>query len=1062
MKNITKMTVFAALALVFAASCAKETEPAPDKAGRELHFTVTTAANVPVKSYLDNNLDGSYTPKWSNGDAIAVFTQSITASTTKADGILTNQKEDGTTAEFNGVLTAADEGVFKAVSPAGRFVQGYAPVDGAEYVGVSLGDPDNNYVQKPTNETIDPDCDILVSKPVSYALDGTDVLLYDIYFKRIMSVVKINVNGPESLAGEKIKNFTLTSSAATLAGRAKIDVTNAKIDKWTVQCNSIKAEYAAEADMPVLYDADNLFNSVYLVANPTTLATGTTLTFSGETDNYNFSKEVTLASDIIFPESQIAVINLALAETNLTNKVSYTWSKADLADIAGDDEVVIAMKTSDGYYTLTSEKGSSASPTAVSITVSDGELTGTPKAELIWNISNLSGTLTIYPKGQTAKWLYATDTNKGVRVGTGTYKDFSISGNYLKVKTDKTDRYLGIYSKQDWRCYENTTGNITGQTLCFFVKGNSKTALESPTNLSVSGTKTVSWDAVSGAASYNVTIGSETYTSETNSYDASAIEDEYYDVAVVAIPSDTDNYKKSAAATLTAAKFGTPTLTTPELKEGAVDETSVAVTWTVDERATEGYICEIYADETKVAADIVTGGSVAFSGLASGQPYTVKVYAKAVAGDKAYAASAVATIDLKTKPTYQVQDVTEAGTYTIKGLTVYAIANDYYAIVGDGTGYLLLYNGSKHGLAVGNTLDAAGSIKALNQVWKFDSPTISNKAAGSAPTYSGTVEATEDWLSAYATTSSVQYIHAKGTQSGRKITVGSQVLYLSAANSDTDGKAVEVYGFIYGYDTSYKNSNFVATSIDIDNTSPTLSIDKSAKTWAATETDAFVITVTVNSEGGDWTVSPETLDWASIVVNKTAGTITVTPNGENTAETAYESTLTVTHTSDASLSKTISLKQNVAGAAVETKVSSLVLSSSKKFGTSSGSQLSADDDASWIVTTSEGTIQNSYQSAYYGQQFGTSKASWTGYFTSDFTGKTVSKIEIVANTGSKATVAATVGGVAFGNAVSVTKKTNTEVSYTFEGNSAGGEIRLTVSDTKEAFYLGKIIVTYVE
>lgn len=1060
MKNITKMTVFAALALVFAASCAKETEPAPDKAGRELHFTVTTAANVPVKSYLDNNLDGSYTPKWSNGDAIAVFTQSITASTTKADGILTNQKEDGTTAEFNGVLTAADEGVFKAVSPAGRFVQGYAPVDGAEYVGVSLGDPDNNYVQKPTNETIDPDCDILVSKPVSYAPDGTDVLLYDIYFKRIMSVVKINVNGPESLAGEKIKNFTLTSSVATLAGRAKIDVTNAKIDKWTVQRNSIKAEYAAEADMPVLYDADNLFNSVYLVANPTTLATGTTLTFSGETDNYNFSKEVTLASDIVFPESQIAVINLALAETTFTPKTTPTASYTiefnstvkNLTDVSQTTKASTFVIVGTDYLTetpfssITKAYYGGDATTGLPLRVGTSKDSGSITISLS-ELGQVDATNIVLSAKQ-----YSSDKSKNIGVN-GSAKQ--------KPGADYTDLSFELDGDKLTSIKLDTDGYIYVKSITV-TAGVSKTALESPTNLSVSGTKTVSWDAVSGAASYNVTIGSETYTSETNSYDASAIEDEYYDVAVVAIPSDTDNYKKSAAATLTAAKFGTPTLTTPELKEGAVDETSVAVTWTVDERATEGYICEIYADETKVAADIVTGGSVAFSGLASGQPYTVKVYAKAVAGDKAYAASAVATIDLKTKPTYQVQDVTEAGTYTIKGLTVYAIANDYYAIVGDGTGYLLLYNGSKHGLAVGNTLDAAGSIKALNQVWKFDSPTISNKAAGSAPTYSGTVEATEDWLSAYATTSSVQYIHAKGTQSGRKITVGSQVLYLSAANSDTDGKAVEVYGFIYGYDTSYKNSNFVATSIDIDNTSPTLSIDKSAKTWAATETDAFVITVTVNSEGGDWTVSPETLDWASIVVNKTAGTITVTPNGENTAETAYESTLTVTHTSDASLSKTISLKQNVAGAAVETKVSSLVLSSSKKFGTSSGSQLSADDDASWIVTTSEGTIQNSYQSAYYGQQFGTSKASWTGYFTSDFTGKTVSKIEIVANTGSKATVAATVGGVAFGNAVSVTKKTNTEVSYTFEGNSAGGEIRLTVSDTKEAFYLGKIIVTYVE
>lgn len=100
----------------------------------------------------------------------------------------------------------------------------------------------------------------------------------------------------------------------------------------------------------------------------------------------------------------------------------------------------------------------------------------------------------------------------------------------------------------------------------------------------------------------------------------------------------------------------------------------------------------------------------------------------------------------------------------------------------------------------------------------------------------------------------------------------------------------------------------------VDNTIPSLSVDQTSKVWAADATDAFVVKVTVNSEGGDWTVTPETLSWATIVVDKTAGTITVTPNGANTAQTANEATLTVTHTSDASLKKEITLKQNAAAA----------------------------------------------------------------------------------------------------------------------------------------------------
>lgn len=247
----------------------------------------------------------------------------------------------------------------------------------------------------------------------------------------------------------------------------------------------------------------------------------------------------------------------------------------------------------------------------------------------------------------------------------------------------------------------------------------------------------------------------------------------------------------------------------------------------------------------------------------------------------------------------------------------------------------------------------------------------------------------------------------------------------------------------------------------IDNTIPTLSVDQTSKVWAADATDAFVVNVAVNSEGGDWTVTPETLTWATIAVDKTAGTITVTPNGANETETANEATLTVTHTSDAMLTKSIILKQEAASSIGEPKISTLTLSSSYKFGTETGSTLNADDKIVWTVNTASGTIQNAYQNGYFGQQFGTGSSAWTGSFDADFSNKTISKIEIVANTGSKATISVKVGDTNFGQSASITRNLNKKTTYSFEG-SANGKVSLSVSNTSKAFYLGEIKVTYTE
>lgn len=642
MKRIVKSFAIAAVSALAFISCSQEQNPVSQENG--IHFTIRTSENPQVKSFIESDFEGRYIPKWSKGDELAMFVGAI-AKDTKPTGVLTNLNNDGELAKFDGKVTGIEEtGTFKSFAPASAFATSY----NSGNIGITLAE-----VQKPSSLTIDEACDILVAKETSYMADATgEVTIDNLFFKRIFSVVKVTLKGPASLKGQNVSKFSLTAPEGTvLTGRAAINLTTATIDKWNISNNSVTATY--EADAPVFGGVAGLENEVWLVVNPCTVASGAKVVFAGETANYTFSKEVTLSKALTFPESQLAVINLTLTEENCTKKevpAPASWIATDLADITATDEVVITMANDKSVYALTSAKGSSAAPTAVAVTVNNKELTATPADNLVWNVANADGNITIYPKGQTTKWLYTTNTNNGVRVGTNDNKTFVVDPEFGYLKNTTTNRYLGVYNNSDWRCYDNMHANIAGQTLCFYVKGTPKTALETPANLQVSAEKVVSWDAVSGAASYNVTIGTKTYTSNTNSYDAAAITDEYYDVSVVAVPSDKDNYKNSAAATLTGVKFGTPTLATPTLKEGVIDGTSISVSWSVDERATAGYNCELFKGGVKVGeSQTVNAGAVTFTGLDAETAYVVKVNAIAVEGAKAYAASPVATLDVSTK-----------------------------------------------------------------------------------------------------------------------------------------------------------------------------------------------------------------------------------------------------------------------------------------------------------------------------------------------------------------------------------------------------------------------------
>lgn len=308
MKRLIKTAAVIAFSL-FAASCVKETINEPSGEGQVYRFIVETKENAAVKSFIDNNFDGTYTPKWSKDDELAIFVGTINKNTKKPTAILKNTNEEGIIAKFEGKITVkSGSGQFKSFAPASAFNTGLT--DGT--VGINLAS-----VQRPSRHTIDQSCDVLVAQEASYSATNGEIRPADLFFKRMFSIVKVNLNGPELLNGQKLTEFSITAPKDTiLAGRAAIDLAKASIEKWNIKDNVVTALYLG-TDGPVFGEnAPNSNNSVWLVVNPTTIKAGVKLTFSGESEDYSFSKEVTLPKELSFPESQLAVINLSLTEGN--------------------------------------------------------------------------------------------------------------------------------------------------------------------------------------------------------------------------------------------------------------------------------------------------------------------------------------------------------------------------------------------------------------------------------------------------------------------------------------------------------------------------------------------------------------------------------------------------------------------------------------------------------------------------------------------------------------------------------------------------------------------------
>lgn len=737
MKNFNKI-FFAAVAAAFGlASCSQELTPVEKPQGNlvTVNFGAEASITCPTKATLTTEDEKLFTSAWDDGDALSVKYSND------------NETNGATTSGVVSATWTTDH--FEAKMPEYHGMWDYNVVypepdaEGVVDFGSARTQKGNAYNSK---------YDLMKGSAIAEGADaGKTVDGKNIVFNmtRQTAVAYFHLTGTldEEVVSAKLSvtDGKIASSSVKLSSHTTgFDLSTKDLDEITITFDEGTAPKASDFQLWF-----NVLPTKYTKMTLTVETTGHTMTISRNTPE----KDEYVAGNLY------KVVKAIPAE-KWVSKAAYTGGDLvfDFKTVQPKGWPTTSTTASEGTYKYaingvdysfihgTGIYCAGTTPTSAYLMIAKSSSLGLP-AIMGYRLVKVVGTLNDTGSPSTKAQISITNGTDVVSGGTAqTWNTKGADYTYTLTETEEnTIYYLSVSSTANCQMIK---------LVLSYEPATPKTALETPANLAVSAAKVVSWDAVSGAASYELTIGKDIFTSETNSYDATAVVDDYYDVAVVAIPSDKENYKNSAAATLGGAKFGTPTLATPTLKEGVVDGASISVSWTVDERATAGYNCELFKGEVKVGeGQIVNAGTVTFTGLDAETAYVVKVNAVAVEGTKAYAASPVATLEVTTKAaTATANDGSLERPYTaaeaiaaidantgltgkyVKGIVKAAPSFDarYNSLTYDiesGAKTLNIYSGKDLGnagfvgaedLKAGDEVVVFGNLKKYNKVYELD------------------------------------------------------------------------------------------------------------------------------------------------------------------------------------------------------------------------------------------------------------------------------------------------------------------------------------------------------
>ena len=437
--------VAAAVATVFSCSKAENVEPSqPEK------------TPIVIKGYTDANVTsghksslGGVSVLWSTTDQVDAFDATGTKVATSSS---TTVSSDQKTAEFT--FTDYESTNFASL----RYP--------AETAGNPVGTITIPTEQAATDNSFANGANVAFAK-----VENGDIK--SAQFKNLGGLLSIKINNDNIVSVELSANEVMTGAG-------------------TLNTETLAATPATDGEKRVVLNG-GLENGTdyYAVVYPGSY-TGLKIVITdnqGRTATYSNPNTLTVGRN-----ANLFIAELSVPDSKWVNNKS-GWYETAITELSSEDVFVIVGDNTD-TYALSNDKGTSEAPAAIAVEVLDDALVEPESGiadNIKWTVTKDSDGYTFYPYGETEKWLYTTNANNGVRVGTNDNKVFTISDEGYLFNT-ATSRYVGIYNSQDWRCYTSINANIEEQTFKFYKY------FDTPDGRQEAG---MSWSAESATASWD-------------------------------------------------------------------------------------------------------------------------------------------------------------------------------------------------------------------------------------------------------------------------------------------------------------------------------------------------------------------------------------------------------------------------------------------------------------------------------------------------------------------------------------------------------------------------------
>jgi hypothetical protein len=293
MKKFFYATIVLALTSMLFFSCSKADELVVNDEDLLVKATLI-AGNPQVNPASKTEIQGGTTPFWSVGDAIGVTNgsdsnQEFTTSITSAS----------TTATFSGETVSGDLYAYYPYSAGGVSTAGASIALSAE--------------QNPTPVSFDGSSDVLVSKMFNITPENTTVS--GLQFKRLTSVLKVVIKNNDVLPAGEHPTFVSVEAESDLIGTVLVNFASQSLSLQSGASKKVTANYTSATQ----FEIDGT-NAAYLVVLPQTLAAGTTLKITANTENYYIEKNITVPTGgIEILEGKITTLNIGMNSSTVTH-----------------------------------------------------------------------------------------------------------------------------------------------------------------------------------------------------------------------------------------------------------------------------------------------------------------------------------------------------------------------------------------------------------------------------------------------------------------------------------------------------------------------------------------------------------------------------------------------------------------------------------------------------------------------------------------------------------------------------------------------------------------------